>query len=145
MSNGAYRLAGLNGVGTRSRLDAGVLGVVTVTVDRARDVPELMAAQATGRLHGFHGYREWTTPEFLVDSDQPLVEVGVDGEALRLVPPLRFRVVAGGLRVRVPVDAPGAAPAAMAPAGPGAAVAGVLRVLGGRPARASTRPVVPAP
>ena len=91
------------------------------------------------------GYREWTTPEFLVDSDQPLVEVGVDGEALRLVPPLRFRVVAGGLRVRVPVDAPGAAPAAMAPAGPGAAVAGVLRVLGGRPARASTRPVVPAP
>src|SRR4029453_8316520 len=109
-SNGAYRFAGLNGVGTRARLDAGVLGVVTVTVERALDVPELMAAQATGRLHGFRGYREWTTPEFIVDSDQPLVEVGVDGEALRLEPPLRFRVVPAGLRVRVPVNAPGAAP-----------------------------------
>jgi diacylglycerol kinase family enzyme len=135
VSNGAYRLAGLNGVGTRARLDAGVLGVVTVTVERAIDLPELMAAQATGRLHGFHGYREWTTAEFVVDSDQSLVEVGVDGEALRLEPPLRFRVVAGGLRVRVPANAPGLAPAAVAPAGPGEAVAGVMRVLGGRPAR----------
>jgi diacylglycerol kinase family enzyme len=135
VSNGAYRLAGLNGVGTRARLDAGVLGVVTVTVERAIDLPELMAAQATGRLHGFHGYREWTTAEFVVDSDQSLVEVGVDGEALRLEPPLRFRVVAGGLRVRVPANAPGLAPAAVAPAGPGEAVAGVMRVLVGRPAR----------
>jgi diacylglycerol kinase family enzyme len=135
VSNGAYRLQGLNGVGTRARLDAGVLGVVSVTVDRARDVPELMAAQASGRLSGFRGYREWTTREFVVDSDQPLVEVGVDGEALRLPPPLRFRVLPGELRVRVPADAPGAAPAAMAPAGPADGVAGILRVLGGRPAR----------
>lgn len=135
VSNGAYRLEGLSGVGTRARLDSGVLGVVTVTVDSAGDVPRLMAAQASGRLHGFRGYREWTAPEFVVDSGEPLVAVGVDGEALQLPPPLRFRVLPGELRVRLSVDALGAAPAALAPAGPADAVAGLLRVLGGRPAR----------
>ena len=139
VSNGAYRLEGLAGVGTRARLDSGVLGVVTVTVESAADVPRLMAAQAAGRLHGFRGYREWTTPEFVIDSGQPLVDVGVDGEALQLPPPLRFRVAAGALRVRLPAGAPGAAPAALAPAGPADAVAGILRVLGGRPARRAPR------
>jgi diacylglycerol kinase family enzyme len=135
VSNGVYRLDRIGGFGTRARLDGGVLGVVTVTVDRARDLPELMAAEATGRLRGFRGYREWTTPEFVVDSDEPLIDVGVDGEAMRLPPPLRFRVLPGALRVRTPVDAPGIAPAALAPPGPGAAVVGMLRVIAGKPAR----------
>jgi diacylglycerol kinase family enzyme len=134
VSNGVYRLDRIGGFGTRARLDGGVLGVVTVTVDRARDVPELMAAEATGRLRGFRGYREWTTPEFVVDSAEPLVDVGVDGEAMRLPPPLRFRVLPGALRVRIPVDA-GIAPAALAPPGPGAAVVGMLRVIAGKLAR----------
>jgi len=30
-------------------------------------VPAL-SAQATGRIRRFSGYREWTTPEFVVDS-----------------------------------------------------------------------------
>ena len=84
VSNGVYRLDSLNGFGTRERMDTGVLGIVTVTVDRARDLPALMSAEATGRLHRFRGYREWTAPEFEVDSTAPLVEVGVDGEALSL-------------------------------------------------------------
>jgi hypothetical protein len=45
-------------------MDAGVLGVVTVTVDRARDLPALVSAEATGRIAHFRGYREWTTSEF---------------------------------------------------------------------------------
>jgi diacylglycerol kinase family enzyme len=133
VSNGPYRLEGITGVGTRARLDSGVLGIVTVTVDSAGDVPALMAAQAAGRLRGFRGYREWTTPEFVVDSGEPLVEVGVDGEALRLPAPLRFQVLAGALRVRVPPGA-GSAPAALAPASPTDAVTGLLRVLAGQPA-----------
>src|SRR4051794_17265774 len=70
ISNGPYRMEGISGVGTRARLDAGVLGVVTLTVAASSDLPTLMAAQATGHLHGFHGYREWTTPEFVVDSGE---------------------------------------------------------------------------
>jgi len=135
VSNGVYRLDRIGGFGTRARLDGGVLGVVTVTVDNARNLPELMAAEATGRLRGFRGYREWTTAEFVVDSDEPLVNVGVDGEAMRLPPPLRFRVLPGALRVRTPVDALGIAPAALAPPGPAAAVVGTLRVIAGKPAR----------
>lgn len=135
VSNGDYRLDRLDGFGTRARLDGGVLGLVTVRVEKGRDVTEMLAAHATGRLRSFRGYRQWSAPEFEVDSDKSLVEVGVDGEALRLPPPLRFRVLPGALRVRVPTGSPGAAPAAVAPAGPGEAIAGLVRVLGGRSAQ----------
>lgn len=131
VSNGAYRLDRLTGFGTRARLDGGDLGIVAVTIERATDVPTLLAAQATGQLHNFHGYRAWTAPTFEVDSDRPLVDIGIDGEALRLLPPLRFRSLPGALRVRTPAGA-GSSPAARAPAGPGRAVVGVARVLVGR-------------
>jgi diacylglycerol kinase family enzyme len=134
ISNGAYRLGNLQGFGTRERMDGGVLGIVTLTVDRARDVPALLAAEAAGRVASYHGYREWTASEFVVKSAEPLVNVGVDGEALSLAPPLRFRIVPGALRVRTPVAA-GAAPAAITPAGVGTSVRALLRVLGGHPAR----------
>ncbi|OLL76486.1 Transcription regulator [contains diacylglycerol kinase catalytic domain] [Pseudonocardia sp. Ae168_Ps1] len=135
VSNGAYRLSTLNGFGTRECIDAGVLGVVTVTVERARDLPALLTAEAGGQVGRFHGYREWTTPEFEVDSAEPVLDVALDGEALRMAPPLRFRSLPGVLRVRVPEGTPGAAPAAFAPAGVRSGLTALLRVAGGRPAR----------
>ena len=50
-----------------------------------------------------------TAPEFEVRSDAP-VEVGLDGEAIVIDPPLRFRSLPGALRVQVPHIA-GLAPA----------------------------------
>ncbi|QJY47969.1 diacylglycerol/lipid kinase family protein [Pseudonocardia broussonetiae] len=145
VSNNVYRLDSLNGFGTRARTDAGVLGVVTVTVDRARDLPALIAAETSGHIERFRGYRAWTTPEFVIDSDDLLVDVGVDGEALQLAPPLHFRSLPGALRVRTPVDAPGVAPAAAAPRGIGPAVTALVRVLAGRsPADGPAVPVPPA-
>ncbi|GAB2984359.1 diacylglycerol kinase [Amycolatopsis acidiphila] len=133
VSNGTYHLHSLAGFGTRSRLDAGLLGVVTLTVERARDVTALLSAEAAGNLRRFRGYREWTVREFEIGSGQPLLDVGVDGEALRLPPPLRFRSLPSALRVRTPA---GAAGAAVAPhAGPVEAVRALWRVLCGRPAR----------
>ena len=70
----------------------------------------------------------------MVDSADELIDVGIDGEALALPPPLVFRSLPGALRVRTPVDAPGTSPAA-APPGIGSAVPALLRVLAGRPAR----------
>ncbi|GJF03095.1 MULTISPECIES: diacylglycerol/lipid kinase family protein [Pseudonocardia] len=134
VSNGAYRMEGLTGAGTRPRLDSGELGVVTVAVESAFDATRMLAAGAAGLLHRFHGYRQWSTPELVVDSDEPELEVGVDGEALRLPVPLRFRALPGALRVRLPTTAT-AAPAALGPAGPAEAVAGLVRVLGGRSPR----------
>ncbi|MDN5747734.1 MAG: diacylglycerol kinase, partial [Pseudonocardia sp.] len=143
VSNNVYRLDSLNGFGTRERTDAGVLGVVTVTIDRARDLPSLLAAESSGHIERFRGYRAWTTPEFEIDSAAPLIDVGVDGEALRLPPPLRFRSLPGALRVRTPVDAPGVAPAAAAPRGIAPAVTALYRVLAGR--HPAEGPVVPVP
>jgi len=130
VSNGVYRLDDLRGFGTRERLDAGVLGLVSVTV--GHEVGKLVAAQAGRRLGQFAGYREWTAPEFVVDSADELIDVGVDGEALRLPTPLRFRVLPGALQVRTPLDAPGAPPVGVAHAGIGRAVGGLLRVAGGK-------------
>ena len=133
VSNGAYRLESLNGFGTRERIDAGVLGIVAVTVDSARDVPVLLAAEASGHVDRFRGYRSWTAPELEIDSAEQLIDVGVDGEALRLPPPLRFRSLPGALRVRTPIHAPGVAPAAAAPHGVGLGGVALLRVLSRSP------------
>ena len=135
VSNDVYRLESMTGFGTRPRIDDGLLGVVTVTIDRAADLPTLMSLEAAGHIERFRGYQAWSTPEFVVDSAEPLIDVGVDGEALRLPPPLRFSSLPGALRVRVPLTSPGASPAAVAPAGLGEAVPALLRVLAGRPAR----------
>ena len=55
----------------------------------------------TGQVQRFAGWDEWTASEFEVDSGGP-VEVGVDGEALILDPPLRFAIRPGGVTVRLP-------------------------------------------
>ena len=112
VSNNPYRLTGLGGVGSRARLDTGELGVVTAEVHGAREMSEMVAAQAAGRIQRFRGYEEWTTPSFTVRSDSP-VEAGVDGEALLLDPPLEFRCHPGALRIRVPTASWGSSPAAM--------------------------------
>ncbi|MBP2328609.1 diacylglycerol kinase family enzyme [Kibdelosporangium banguiense] len=132
VSNDPYRLKHLSGFGTRERLDAGTLGIVTVTVNRAAEVPALISAEIAGRISRFSGYRSWSAPEFVVDSGRPLIEASLDGEAMRLAPPLRFRILPGALRVRVPRDAPGTSPAATLPSGTRATVVALLQVLGGR-------------
>jgi len=133
VSNGPYRLERLSGFGSRERLDGGVLGVVTVVADRARDVPALVAAELSGNVARFPGYRSWTTPEFVVDSTDPEVDIAVDGEALRCPPPVRFHVLPGAVRVRLP---PGTAGPAVAPGGVRRAIGALLRVLAGRSATA---------
>lgn len=135
VSNGPYRLQRLTGFGSRERLDLGVLGIVTVAVDRARDVPELVAAELCGDVARFPGYRAWSTPAFAVASANPLIDAAVDGEPRRFPSPLRFGVLPGALRVHLPPDAPGASPAAMAPKGVRRALGALLRVLAGHSPR----------
>jgi diacylglycerol kinase family enzyme len=114
VSNNAYRLDRLRGAGTRARLDEGVLGVASVRVGGATDVEKLVALEAVGQVRRFSGWDEWTTATFEVRSDQP-VDIGVDGEALSLDPPLIFAIRAGALRVRLPRTALGLSPAAQKP------------------------------
>jgi diacylglycerol kinase family enzyme len=94
-------------------MDLGALGVVAVRLSDARDAARFVALEATGQIRRFPGWLEWAAPRFQVDSGGP-VEIGVDGEALRMDPPLVFETVPGVLRVRLPRRALGLSPAGRA-------------------------------
>jgi hypothetical protein len=103
VSNNRYRLGRAVGSGTRPRIDDGLLGIT-------------VAGAPTGGPGRFaqRPWREWLAPEFEVRSDHP-VAAGIDGEAVTLDPPLRFRIKPGALRVRIARNHPGASPSAAIP------------------------------
>jgi diacylglycerol kinase family enzyme len=130
VSNNPYRLASLAGAGTRERIDTGQLGVLAARVRSAADVSKLVALELVGQVSRFPGLLSWSTQELEVRSGGP-VEVGLDGEALVLDPPLRFASLPEALRVRLPRTvglAPGARAAALTTDNLGA----LLRVAVGR-------------
>ena len=89
VSNNPYELAQLRGGGTREHLDGGTLGIVYVRVASAADAERLAALEVAGQVQRFAAWSEWTAPQFEVRSGGP-VEIGIDGEAMILEPPLRF-------------------------------------------------------
>ena len=111
VSNNPYQLASLAGLGTRARMDLGVLGVAAARIANARDAGRFVALEAAGQIRRFPGWLEWTTSRFQVDSGGP-VEIGVDGEAIQIDPPLVFESRPGVLRVRLPRRKVGLSPAA---------------------------------
>ncbi len=132
VSNNPYQLVQLAGAGTRPRLDTGRLGLVAARVRSARDVTELTTLEAIGQAGRFRGLLEWSAPRFEVRSASP-VAVGLDGEALLLDPPLRFRSLPGALRVRLPRHAAGVSPAEAAVTITREDAAALYRVATGRP------------
>jgi diacylglycerol kinase family enzyme len=105
LSNNPYQLASVSGFGTRARLDTGRLGVVSVRIDHPDQLATLAALELARRPHRFPGWTEWPTTELMVDSGEP-IEAGVDGEAVQLTPPVRFSVLPGAVRVRIPAGRP---------------------------------------
>jgi hypothetical protein len=77
-----------------------------------------VASSPLGRGHHWRllqrPWRAWSSPEFEVQADGPIA-AGIDGEAVRLDPPLRFRIKPGVLRVRIARAHPGASPSAAMP------------------------------
>jgi diacylglycerol kinase family enzyme len=130
VSNNPYQLTSLAGAGTRERIDTGLLGVVAARVRTSADVSKLVALELVGQVGRFPGLLSWSTSEVEVRSSGP-VEVGLDGEALQLQPPLRFSSLPGALRVRLPRGV-GLAPAASAAALSTDNLGALLRVAAGR-------------
>jgi diacylglycerol kinase family enzyme len=130
VSNNPYELTHLAGAGTRERIDTGTLGIAVARVRSAADVSKLVALELVGQIARFPGFLTWTAREFEVRSHGPL-EVGLDGEALRLEPPLRFTSLPGALRVRLPRGAD-LAPAARAVSLTSANLGELLGVAAGR-------------
>lgn len=115
VSNDRYRLGRAIGSGTRPRLDAGVLGIAVAGVE-----------DADGRRVG-RPWHEWSARSFEVQADRT-VPAGIDGEATRLEPPLRFGTRPRALRVRVAQAHPGASPSAALPESFGESLRALARI-----------------
>ncbi|MDX2091409.1 MAG: diacylglycerol kinase family protein [Kofleriaceae bacterium] len=122
ISNNRYRFTGTFGDPSRPRLDAGVLGIVVLA--------------APGEEPGL---RAWTTQTFRLDAPGP-VHAGIDGEAVALEPPLRFRIRPMALACRIARGHPGASPAAMLPLGVAAAIRTLVRIAFGRRQHVASTP-----
>ena len=93
----------------RPRLDSGRLGVIALRLPDGPPDPGVLAAIGAGRPDRLRGFAAWEALAFEMDSGD-LVDAGMDGEALRLAPPLRFTIRPGALRVRLPRSASGLSP-----------------------------------
>ena len=131
VSNNPYELTHLGGRGTRARLDLGTLGVVAARIAGPKEAVTFVGLEAAGRIRSFGGWLEWDTPRFRVDSAGP-IEIGIDGEALLMDPPLVFESLPGALRVRIPSHAPGSAPAATAVQLTGSTIGDLILTAAGR-------------
>jgi diacylglycerol kinase family enzyme len=113
VSNDPYQLDNLGGLGTRERLDLGVLGIAAARIDGPGQARRFVALEAAGEVRRFSGWQEWNTPRFEVRSGGP-VEIGIDGESMLMDPPLVFESLPGALTVRLPGHAARPSPAARA-------------------------------
>jgi diacylglycerol kinase family enzyme len=85
VSNNPYSLEPPRAPGTRPTLCSGRLGVVVLGTPGAGSSPG----------------SSWTATQIEVNAPAP-VHAGIDGEAVDLTPPLRFVILPGALRVRIP-------------------------------------------
>jgi diacylglycerol kinase family enzyme len=132
VSNDRYQLGSGEGFGSRRSIDGGNLGIVAATFRSSAEIARLLESGASGRNWRPPGWVEWADASFQLESGQP-VEIGIDGEAMVLDPPIRFRTLPGALRVRIPLGAPGYSPAAAAPTPGWAGITALLRAVAGRP------------
>jgi diacylglycerol kinase family enzyme len=132
VSNDRYQLGSGEGFGSRRSIDGGNLGIVAATFRSSAELARLLESGASGRNWRPPGWVEWADASFQLDSDEP-VEIGIDGEAMVLDPPIRFRTLPGALRVRIPLSAPGYSPAAAAPTPGWAGITALVRAVAGRP------------
>ena len=101
VSNNPYQFSDLTGLGRRARLDAGVLGVVALTVDSGTQAAGLLRGRSAG------GLQRLVAREVVVESDAPEIPVGIDGEAVLMPTPVRCTIQPLALRVRVSRTRPG--------------------------------------
>jgi diacylglycerol kinase family enzyme len=128
VSNNRYRLGGAVGSGTRPRIDGRVLGIAVASPPEG------------GRRLMERPWTEWSSPAFEVDADGPIA-AGIDGEAVTLEAPLRFRILPAALRVRIAATHPGASPSAALPENAWDTVRALAQIaLSGTPKRSASSP-----
>ena len=102
VSNNPYVLGPSVDVSQRRSLETGELGVFAVNAASGAEAARLMARSAVGLRGRDPGWHEFTCESFEVRSRAGSAFAGVDGEALDMPTPLRFRIHPSGMRVLVP-------------------------------------------
>jgi diacylglycerol kinase family enzyme len=102
VSNNPYVLAAAPDASQRRRLDSGRLGVFAVQATTGAQAAEVVTLALAGRADTSNHAHEFTCDEFEVRSRSGWAYAGIDGEALQLETPLRFRIHPLGLRLLVP-------------------------------------------
>ncbi len=125
VSNNRYRLGHAVGSGTRPRIDEGLLGIAVAS------------APGGERSVARRPWQEWTTPAFEVDA-AGAIAAGIDGEAVTLEAPLRFRILPAALGVRIAAAHPGASPSAAMPEGAWETIRALARIAFGKTSSAQT-------
>jgi diacylglycerol kinase family enzyme len=98
VSNNTYETNDVAGLGRRTRLDGGALGVLAIRVTNAVDAARL--------VRGMHarGLTSFTAAHVIVDAETAAIPVGIDGESVMMPTPVHCTVRPQELRVRVPRD-----------------------------------------
>jgi diacylglycerol kinase family enzyme len=104
VSNNPYVLGPSVDVSQRRSLQSGKLGVFAVNAASGVEAARLMARSAVGLRGRDPGWHEYTCESFEVRSRAGSAFAGVDGEALDMPTPLRFRLHPRGMRVLVPAS-----------------------------------------
>ena len=108
VGNNAYDMEGLD-IGTRARLDGGLLSVYLSRYARPLDLLVLAFRALFGRLKGAPGFESLQTTELTIETRAREIRVATDGEVSMVQTPLRYRVRPRALRVMRPRPAQGAA------------------------------------
>jgi diacylglycerol kinase family enzyme len=101
VGNNAYRMNLLD-LGARDVLDAGHLSLYTAHCKNRGSLLRLAAAALVGRLDQSRDFESRDVDEATVEASRRLMRVALDGEILRMKPPLVFRSHPGALTVLAP-------------------------------------------
>ena len=101
VGNNEYRLEGAE-LGSRARLDAGVLTLCVSERSGRADLLRWVARSLLGRLEVAPDLTTRLVQEARVDARRDTIRVALDGEVLLMAPPLHYRIREGALTVKVP-------------------------------------------
>jgi diacylglycerol kinase family enzyme len=102
VANNPYDLVNITEFGVRARLDLGQLAVTVIDASAAGEFADVAASALLGRLEQSSSFHHWRATHLDIDSADPELLVGLDGEALSFTAPLHFEVLPGALEVLVP-------------------------------------------
>lgn len=102
VSNNPYVLSASPDASQRRTLESGRLGVFAVSAQNGTHAAEAVTLALAGQANRSDYAHQFECEEFVVNSRSGSVYAGIDGEALELPTPLRFRIHPQGLRMLVP-------------------------------------------